>query len=440
MNKRLSRGKISLLASVFVTTTFMGGVNVLASTAKTGIRDITSQQVVKEMKVGWNLGNTMDATGGETNWGNPLTTHAMIDKVKAAGFNTLRLPITWDGHIGAAPDYAIDATWMNRVEEIANYAFDNNMYVIINLHHEDGWLKPYYANEAEVKAKITKVWTQIANRFKDYGDYLIFETMNEPRPVGAADEWSGCSYENRDMVNRYNLTAVNTIRATGGNNALRHIMVPTLAAAALSTTMNDYIVPNNDSRVIVSLHMYSPYFFSADLTSQWTTATWGSDADKAALSADFDAVYNKFVKNGRAVVIGEMGTINKNNLDSRVKHAEYYAKEATVRGITPIWWDNGYCVAGKEQTFGIFNRKNLTWCCPEVMQAFIRGAGATQTQTSYSLGDVNKDGKVNAIDYAVLKSILLGTNTNVDLSVSDMNKDGKVNALDLAVLKKMLLS
>nr|3NDY_A Chain A, Endoglucanase D [Clostridium cellulovorans]3NDY_B Chain B, Endoglucanase D [Clostridium cellulovorans]3NDY_C Chain C, Endoglucanase D [Clostridium cellulovorans]3NDY_D Chain D, Endoglucanase D [Clostridium cellulovorans]3NDZ_A Chain A, Endoglucanase D [Clostridium cellulovorans]3NDZ_B Chain B, Endoglucanase D [Clostridium cellulovorans]3NDZ_C Chain C, Endoglucanase D [Clostridium cellulovorans]3NDZ_D Chain D, Endoglucanase D [Clostridium cellulovorans] len=344
------------------------------STAFTGVRDVPAQQIVNEMKVGWNLGNTMDAIGGETNWGNPMTTHAMINKIKEAGFNTLRLPVTWDGHMGAAPEYTIDQTWMKRVEEIANYAFDNDMYVIINLHHENEWLKPFYANEAQVKAQLTKVWTQIANNFKKYGDHLIFETMNEPRPVGASLQWTGGSYENREVVNRYNLTAVNAIRATGGNNATRYIMVPTLAASAMSTTINDLVIPNNDSKVIVSLHMYSPYFFAMDING---TSSWGSDYDKSSLDSEFDAVYNKFVKNGRAVVIGEMGSINKNNTAARVTHAEYYAKSAKARGLTPIWWDNGYSVAGKAETFGIFNRSNLTWDAPEVMKAFIKGIGGS---------------------------------------------------------------
>ena len=126
------RAKTLLLSVVFLGVALLGNVNASASTAHTGMRDMTSMQIVNDMKLGWNLGNTLDATGGETGWGNPKTTKAMIDKVKEAGFRTIRIPVTWHEHVGAAPDYAIEKTWMDRVEEVANYAFDNDMYVIIN--------------------------------------------------------------------------------------------------------------------------------------------------------------------------------------------------------------------------------------------------------------------------------------------------------------------
>jgi len=363
--KLLLNGKALIVASVLVAATFATNVNVYASTAWTGIRDITSLQLVNDMKIGWNLGNALDATGGETNWGNPVTTHAMIDKIKEAGFNTVRIPVTWDGHMGEGPDYTLDQTWLNRVEEVANYAMDNDMYVIINLHHEDSWIKPFYANEVATMNQLTKVWAQVADRFKWYSDYLIFETMNEPRPVGTADEWSGGSFENRDVINKCNLAAVNTIRGAGGHNASRYIMIPTIAASATAVAINDLVIPNNDSRVIVSIHMYSPYSFALDSNG---TSSWGSESDKAAIDSELDVLYNKFVSNGRAVVIGEMGAINKNNTADRVAQAEYCVRGARARGITPIWWDNGAA-----NSFGIFDRNTLAWSCPEVAQALVRG-------------------------------------------------------------------
>ena len=137
------------LAILFVM--MCGSVNILASTAYTGMRDITSLELVNEMRVGWNLGNTLDAIGGETNWGNPKTTKEMIDKVKEMGFNTVRFPVTWGGHVGQAPDYKINKEWLDRVEEVVNYALSNDMYAIINLHHENSWLVPTYAQEKEVQ-------------------------------------------------------------------------------------------------------------------------------------------------------------------------------------------------------------------------------------------------------------------------------------------------
>jgi endoglucanase len=384
----INRKKLLTLILTFSAVALFRGGTASASTAYTGVRDIPAQQIVDDMKIGWNLGNTLDAYGtpttsdplsSEMSWGNPKTTHAMIDKIKSAGFNTIRIPTTWFNHMGSAPNYTIDPAWFERVEEVMNYAFDNDMYVILNIHHEDSWLIPTYAKEKEVKNQLTKAWTQIANRFNKYGDYLIFETMNEPRPVGATNEWSGGSHENRDVINSYNLAAVNTIRSTGGNNKSRCIMVPTLAASSISAAVDDLVIPNNDKKVIVSLHTYSPYLFAMPLDG---TANWGSNADKSEMDSSFDAIANKFVKNGHPVVIGEFGTINKNNKAARAAHAEYFAKSARSRHITPVWWDNGTSTAGKADTFGILNRNTLNFDCPEIATALMRGANVNGQSSS----------------------------------------------------------
>jgi endoglucanase len=374
MKKRLANYKTALLTFVLAFILISGGLNVHASTAYTGMRsDITALQIVSEMQVGWNLGNTMDTGGAETAWGNPVTTHAMIDKIKQQGFNTLRIPTTWNNHVGGAPNYTIDPAFLDRVEQIANYAFDNNMYVIINTHHEGSWARPTYAALSAVKAELTAIWTQVANRFKNYGDYLIFETLNEPRLEGSPEEWTGGTAEGRDCVNQENLAAVNAIRATGGNNSTRFIMCPTYAAAGYQSTIDAFIVPNNDSRIIVSIHNYSPYTFAMEYPG---VSTWGTDADKTSLNAEFDTLYNKFVGNGRAVVIGESGTTNKNNLSARVAHAEYFYSALRARRITGIWWDNNGSAVGGEN-FGIFNRSALNWYFPDIANAVIRGAGGS---------------------------------------------------------------
>lgn len=366
--------KISILCSTLLLgTSMLPGINVHASTAYTGMRNMTSMQVVKDMKVGWNLGNTLDASPDETGWGNPKTTKAMIDKVKEAGFNTVRIPITWKDHIGPAPNYTIDKAWLDRVEEVVNYVLDNNMYAIINIHHDDSWVIPDCKHEGDTVHELSIVWNQIANRFKNYSDYLIFETLNEPRVVGSAAEWNGGTDETRQVLNQYNLTAVNTIRSTGGNNSSRFIMIPTYAASATDAAMDGLTIPNNDSKVIVSIHTYSPYSFSMD-TSSLGVSTWGSDADKAALDSQMDDIYNTFVKKGTAVVLGEFGSIDRNNLSSRVEHAKYYVSAARKRGMTPIWWDNGTYAPGQGDSFGILDRNSLTWYYPDIVKALVDSA------------------------------------------------------------------
>ncbi len=464
-NKYFVKKQAFLISLIFLIVSLFGSINVFASTANTGMRDISALELTKEMRVGWNLGNTMDAysptaTGlaAETCWGNPKTTKAMIDKVKEMGFNTVRIPITWAGHVGAAPNYTIDTAWMNRVEEIVNYVLDNDMYAIINLHHEESsWLIPIYANKDKATAQVTKLWEQIGNRFKNYSDYLIFEAMNEPRVIGSSSEWSGGTPENRAVINSLNLAAVNTIRSSGGNNAKRFIMIPTHAATSLTDAVNDLVIPNNDSRVIVSLHIYSPYYFAMVSTN---TPTWGSDYDKSSLSSEFEAVYNKFIKNGRAVVIGEFGTIDKNNLSSRVAHAEHYAQEARKRGIPVIWWDNGYYGPGNDNSYAILNRNSLTWYYPEIAQALVRASGYNVTKTpantpaytptpvktsssSVIYGDVDGSGSVNSLDFAYVRQYLLGIikafpDTN-GMQAADVDGSGNVNSLDFAYVRQFLL-
>ncbi|MBN1307655.1 MAG: glycoside hydrolase family 5 protein [Chitinispirillaceae bacterium] len=317
------------------------------------------------MKVGWNLGNSLDATtGGETGWGNPRTTQAMIDAVKKMGFNTVRIPVTWQGHMGGSPNYTIDRAWLDRVEEIANYVLKNSMYAIVNSHHDE-WVTLTAANKGTVADRLGKIWTQIAARFKDYSDYLIFETLNEPRQ--SVNEWTGGTHEARKILNEYHQAAVDAIRATGGNNASRLIMCCTHAATPSDTAIADLAIPdNNDPRIVVSLHTYFPNDFSFG-----GQTSWGSSADQAEVLRELDRERRAVAsKGGGTAIIGEWGSVDQNNLAARVAHAEFYARETRSRGMLPIWWDNG----GRD--FGILNRRANppSWTWPTIAEALVRGA------------------------------------------------------------------
>lgn len=234
------------------------------------MRDISSIELIKEFNNGWNLGNTLDATDPalagespekfETAWGNPVTTPELIEKVKDGGFNLIRIPVTWNEHIGSAPNYDINEDWLNRVQEVVDYAYDLDLYVILNLHHEE-WHFPSYDNLDQAKTILVKVWEQIAERFKDYNERLIFEALNEPRMKRTEVEWTGGTAEARDVINQLNQAFLETIRNSSGNNPLRHTMLPTYAASASDQVLNDLIVPEDD-KVIVSVHSYSPYNFA----------------------------------------------------------------------------------------------------------------------------------------------------------------------------------
>jgi endoglucanase len=338
------------------------------------IRDIPSTELVKEIKIGWNLGNTMDATGGngvksETSWGNPITTKEMIDAVKAAGFNTIRIPTTWEKHLGSEPEYTIDKDWLDRVQQIVDYARANDMFVIINMHHEE-WHFPSYDNLEKAKAILTKAWKQIADRFENYDEHLIFEGMNEPRMKGTNLEWTGGDKEARDVINQLDAAFVETVRNAGGNNPLRHLMIPPYAASSDPNVWKDFILPE-DNKIIVSLHAYTPYNFTLNKngTPNWSVENANDTRDIDNL---MNNIYNNFISKGIPAILGEFGAMNKDNLDNRIAWAEYYITKATEKGIPCIWWDNGAFVGGGEN-FGLLDRRNKTWKYPEVVDALMKG-------------------------------------------------------------------
>ena len=385
VKKKLFRNKrvlFSLAAIAVIGVTFAArGVNAYASE----IPMKSSTKIVDEMGLGWNLGNTLDSYSDwvnssdpkehEKSWGNPVTTKEMINKVKEGGFKTIRIPVTWAKHIGDAPEYTIDSAWMDRVQEVVDYAIDNNMYVILNTHHDSDWIIPSYEKEAEITDKIEKLWSQIADRFKDYDDHLILETFNEIREKGSPYEWNGGTEEGRDVLNHYNAAAVKTIRESGGNNDERSIIVQTYAASGSNKAIDGFVLPDSKN-LIVSLHSYSPYNFAMNAYDQWQTDKWGSDADKENLKNELQYYYDSFVAKGVPLVMGEMGSTNKNNTDDRKELAKYYIQYAKERHIPCIWWDNGLHGEGGEN-FGLFDRNNLNWYFPEIHNALVNSYNNT---------------------------------------------------------------
>ena len=359
--------------------------------AKSPMRDMTAKELVYDMKVGWILGNTLDATtGGETGWGNPVTTQEMMDAVRKMGFKTVRIPVTWQGHFGGAPDYTIERSWLDRVEEIANYVLRDSMYAIVNTHHDE-WISLRTSDKSTVADRLAKLWGQIALRFRDYSDYLVFEIMNEPRQ--SVNEWTGGTPEARAIINEYHQAAVDAIRATGGNNGTRFIMCCTHAATPSDEAIAGLEIPDdNDPRIIVSIHTYYPNEFS--FPENRNVTNWGSSEDRENMMQELDreqiAVRNK---GGGTAVIGEWASAHKNNLSAREDHAEFYAREVRSRGMLPIWWDNG------AQDFGILNRQTNppSWTWPTIAEALVRGANeaapiaiARKRTTSAAEGVVKK--------------------------------------------------
>ena len=187
--------------------------------------------------IGINLGNSLDAVGGETAWNNPITTREMIHMYAAAGFDILRVPTTWALHMGLGPDYIVDPAWMNRVQEVVDWALEEGMRVILNVHHEnETWLRPELKALKDVMLQFVALWKQICFRFRDYGDRLIFQGMNEPHSSRDPNAWNGASRDVRAAINALNHAFVATVRESGGKNPARWLCIPRPAALSLPTT------------------------------------------------------------------------------------------------------------------------------------------------------------------------------------------------------------
>lgn len=351
-------------------------------------------QFTSNMKVGWNLGNTLDASSDtnssnelsyESSWCGAVTTQEMITAVKDAGFNTIRIPVSWHNHV-EGENFTISEVWLNRVQEVVDYAINEGMYVILNIHHDimEGY---YYPTEAQYETSsryISSIWNQLCERFAEYDDHLIYEGINEPRLKGTDYEWwldmnnDQCK-EAVDCINRLNQVFVDTVRATGGNNATRYLMVPGYCASPEFALIDQFVLPTdletNENKIIVSVHAYTPYNFALQAATDSGSTDEFSIVDKKG-TGDIDSfmerLYTKFISNGTPVVIGEFGARDKSgNLQARAEYTAYYVAAARARGITCIWWDNN-AFAGTGENFGLLERKSLTWKYPEIKDALIQ--------------------------------------------------------------------
>ena len=366
------------------------GSSLYASVANDPMRGLTGKQFIKDMFLGWNLGNTMDCGGAETAWGNPVTTQAMIDVVHQGGFKTMREPVTWNGHFGGAPDYTIDSTWMDRVAAIANYALNDSMYVIVNTHH-DGWydLAATGADSIAVQAEVVAIWTQIANEFKDYSDYLIFEIFNEPN-ADAQDQYSGGDAQNRADLAAYQIAAVAAIRATGGNNATRKILLQGISASPIAVSVAT--IPVVDSNILISIHTYDPNGFCMSCSPN----TWGSASDSSGIRNDLASESTMVADKGGCAVVGEWGSEACDVTASRALHAYYYAQQVRDHEMVPVWWDDGGIEEGSNG-YGILDRTSNppSWAFPTIAAALLAGA----TSATFTVSTINEPTKERTVSY-----------------------------------------
>lgn len=325
--------------------------------------------LASKMMMGWNLGNTLEVASGETGWGNPKTTQAMIDAVYEAGFNAVRIPIVWypyityrDGVVTINPDR------LARIKEVVGYCLKHKMYVIINTHHEL-WMESHatYADSAEVYKKERALWQAIAKAFADYDEHLLFAGTNEVHIKGL---WTECTAENAKVQNGFNQIFVDAVRATGGRNLYRNLVVQSYACNDV-WGIKHLTVPKDQvsGRLMIEFHCYDPWEYGGkDEDKYWGTpykkygiSSWGQEDYFKSL---FATIQKQFVDKGIPAIMGECGAgrnavgANQKIADaSRAYYFEFVMSQAKRHGIVPFLWDNGNIGNGAD-TFGLFDRHN----------------------------------------------------------------------------------
>lgn len=343
----------------------------------------TATELAKKMKLGLNIGNTMEATGGETGWGNPLITNNLIKAIKLNGFNAIRLPVAWNQYADQTTSI-IKATWLSRVKQVVQYCIDNDMYVIVNIHWDGGWLEENCteAKKVENNAKQKAFWEQIAVTLRDYDERVLFASANEPNVKDATQ---------MSVLLSYHQTFIDAVRSTGGKNAYRVVIVqgPSTDIETTNKLMTTLPTDKVANRMMAEVHYYTPwnfcgmekdesygkmfYYWGAGNHSTTDAArnpTWG---EEATVDANFALMKTQFVDKGIPVIIGEFGATARTNLTgdalklhlaSRAYYFKYVTKQAVANGFLPFFWDTG----------GLINRNNYTVADQQALDGLIQGA------------------------------------------------------------------
>ncbi|MBQ9410055.1 MAG: cellulase family glycosylhydrolase [Bacteroidales bacterium] len=375
--------------------------------------------MAKKIGFGWNLGNQFEAYDdktlipSETAWTGVACTQATFDAVAAAGLTSVRIPITWLKLIGDAPDYTLDADRLARVKEVVGYAHNAGLLTIINIHHDGAeskfWLsvKKDADNEAILK-EINAVWTQLANAFKDEGDWLVFESFNEINDGewGNSAEYKTDEGKKRqnDILNGWNQKFVDAVRATGGNNATRWLGVAGYCASPEFTLNDGFVLPTDPAnRIMVGVHEYTPYNFCQTASdSQWGNtreiADWDDTYEEDYMKGIFHDLYTKWVANNVPVYLGEFGCANHKEGEGRryqLYYLEYLAKCAQTYGLGGLIWDNGGEGVGKEK-YGIFNHGDGSYVDasfgPQIVAACLKGF--TDNSEGYTLLSIHNSAPI----------------------------------------------
>lgn len=374
--RRVAGLLVALVAAIAMTgTTAVAAPGHADAASAPRLAALTPARAVAAMQPSWNLGNTLDAIPDETSWGNPPATKALFDTIKAQGFRSVRLPVTWTAHQSATAPYTIDAAWTARVKQVVDWALADGLYVVLNVHHDSWqWIATMPTDHDNVLARYKAIWTQVAAAFKDSPRTLLFESVNEPQFNNTTDA-QGSQY-----LGELNTAFHTLVRRSGGNNATRLLVLPSLGSSPTQTRMDPLvseIEALDDPNLVATVHYYGWYPFSVNIAG-------GTRFDATAqqdMTDTFARLKATLVDKGIPVYLGEYGLLNypDHNHPARVelgeadKYFEMLGHQARTTGVTTALWD----------AFNFLNRSTFQWRDPELINQ-IKSAWTTRSGTASS--------------------------------------------------------
>lgn len=433
--------KLKKIISVICSTVIAASIMIFpvssATSSNTVMRDISTMELVREMGLGINLGNTYESCGDWINknvnsyikaWGSPLITQNIIQGYADEGFGVLRIPVAWSNLM--SDDYTISATYLASVKKVIDWTLDSGMYAIVNLHWDGGWINNFPTNETENMKKYTAIWTQLSEAFKDYGDYLIFESQNEE--LGWSTLSQSASYT---LVNKINQEFVNIVRNSGGNNAKRHLLIAGYGTDITKTCNALFKMPTDSmNRCAVSVHYYTPSTFAIlEEDASWgkCRTTWGTASDFTELNKYMDMVKTNFIDKGIPVIVGEYGCPTKNkDADSVRLFLKSVCEAAYSRQLCPVLWD----ITGLHYSRTTYKMND------QQLKADFQNILSQSTQTTL-IGDISGNNAIDLYDAIIISKYILKkvTFTEEQKLIADYNGDGKIDLYDVIAVAKFLI-
>lgn len=450
-----------ILSAISALALAASSMAVSASAEDGGMRDITTMELVKEMGVGINLGNTFESCGSwiddsevknfETAWGSPVITQKMIQGMADEGFGVLRIPVAWSNMMDFDNDYQINADYMARVKEVTEWALDADMYVIVNIHWDSGWWEDFPTKTDECMHRYERMWQQICDGFAEYDEHVMFESLNEEGGWSSVwDQWAGTQEQKEQsygLLNEINQKFVDLVRSQDNNNAKRHLLIAGYITDVDLTCDPLFKMPEDPmNRCAVSVHYYSPSSFAiADDSTTWATPRtfWGTGADYTELKTQMNKLKTTFVDNGVPVIIGECASASRLNKEASelVRYNLAVIGEAVDNELCPVIWDVAMGEDTDERIYSIYSRKLCKLGDDDFkagLQDIFAGKKAAEI-TGRNLYAVDGDDGSFAIDAATTSDGKI-TYASADENLATVDENGVVTPLRKGVAKIIVTS